>query len=297
MAIVRTTRDEVLRLGPGASGEESRLSGASLVFADIPALGNVHAYVHRPTELKGAAGLFGVELSDGGAAAGATQPYRFELAQPPADFTVGGATFARPRTRQRVLVADGRGHFWVNQEVPAFAAFAPVQDGALVQCGRKEHMLPMPGNNVPAGATFLLRFRWVATAVVAEVQASPPMTPGVPDGIRRSFRGQLGNLTPNSRIAPGSVVFTATVTALALTIRDDGLGRLVGIRRDANGNVTATADGLINYLTGQWSLDFGPPPPATAIVPDAATNISASYEHSCPYLPLDVHLEWDVLLQ
>ena len=302
MSAIRERRQDRLRFGIGVSGPDARTQSGVLVFTDIPPGTSVHAQVDRPTELLGDGFSTPGELSDGGAGATppATQPYRFEKAQFPAQFiTTGGVTFPRPNSLNRVYTTDGKGVFMPTQEVPAFVVFAPVQDGALVQRGRKEHFIPMPGGtagNILTKDRSILRLRWTGTVVAGEVQVSPPLAPNVPNGTTRKFTGQLGNLTPAINIVPGSVAIVASaVGGNAVTIRDDGAGRLAGIHRAGTGQIDAAADGTIDYLTGKYELNFG----AAGLLPapDVASTFTAGYEKNCGYKPLDVNLSWDALLQ
>lgn len=294
MAALREGRKTGLRFSVGVSGPKRRTQSGVLVFTDIPPNSNVFAEVDRPTELLGDGFSTPGELSDNRAA----QPYRFEKAQMPAQFiTTGGVVTVRPYSLNRVLTTDGLGKVMPSQTVPAFAAFGAPQDGALVQRGRKEHLIPMPGGtngNIFFSDRSLLRLRWTATLVAGETQTAPPLAPGVPDGSRRSFTGQLGNTTAANNIAPGSVSMTAPVAGGSMTIRDDGAGRLAGVLLDGSNNIIGAADGTIDYLNGSYELTFGDPGLLPA--PDAG-NIVATYEKGCTYRPLDVDLSWDSLAQ
>jgi hypothetical protein len=236
-----------------------------LVFEDIPVEAQVHARVDRPTELN--------EASDGGQAAAPASlaPYRFERAPLPAAFTVGGVSF---RSRTRVLNVVGGASIQEAQHVPAYAPFAPTQNGSLVQTGRESHPIPMPGGAVKDADRPLLRFRWPGTAIAGATliaaaggetvlepnAAAPPLWP-----------------SGHENLVPGSIVIT--LTGGAGTLRDDGAGRLVG----------TGGDGQVDYQTGAWHIDLD----AAAV----AGNVLVNYEHGCLYLPLDVFLEWDSLLR
>ena len=77
---------------------------------------------------------------------------------------------------------------------------------------------------------------------------------------------------------PGSIV--ATLPSPAGTLRDNGMGELVGS--------DGTGFGLVDYQTGAFKFKFY----------QAQTgDLEVVYEHDCPYEPLDVHLAWDSLLQ
>jgi hypothetical protein len=283
MALVRDEKHIRLRYGISQVGG---VQGAGVVvfddpdYAAIPVGATVHAFVDRPTEVTGAVDERG-EVSDGGAAAGQVQPYIFEHAPYPPTFTAG---FVTHRGLNRLLVASGTGKLTPFQAVPAWAAFAPTATGSLVQKGRKEHSIIMPGApsstpNLPQADRHLLRMRWTGTPAVGEV-----LGVGTGPGSDQTVAGTLAN----RKVAPGSVVITATYGANTLTIRDNGAGRLVGVI-PATPNVNS-ASGTIDYVEGTFSLKFFPGP-------DVATNILASYEHTCRYNPLDAVVEWDSLRQ
>jgi hypothetical protein len=299
MGLVVTERHGRLRFGVGVSGIASREMGAVLVWDDIPIGSLVHARVMQPTELN--------TPSDGGAGATTPRPakYAFERAPLPgplafAGYTplVGGATRAAVgRTQARLLGTDGKGGVTPVQPIPVFAAFPAPQTGSLFQLGRANHSLQMRGvtGDSPAlkpADRDLLRLRWTGTAVVGEVvTALDPATGAAtpPDGTLRSFAGQLAGRS----VAPGSFsMVVSDVGGAALTVRDDGNGRISGFRADANGNIVAQGDGLIVYEQGTFTIRFGTPTGGFPTAAAAAT-MTAGYEKDCLYLPLDVQLGWD----
>ena len=171
--MVSPTSTKFFQLRMGIESGERQQDGV-LVFDDIPIGALVHCRVDRPTELV-TASLLPTDL----------QPYRFELAPPPANFTAGGVAFTReafgavppyvpsgapPSSRNRVLIATGTGGpLTAEQHEPLWAAFAPVQDGSLRQKGKLVHALIMPGQTgatpeLPQVERNLLRFRWSASA-------------------------------------------------------------------------------------------------------------------------------------
>jgi hypothetical protein len=116
--------------------------------------------------------------------------------------------------------------------------------------------------------------RWLGTAVAAVVL-------GAGTGAQTTF--SLNFAATGLAIAPGSVVLTATIGGVAITVRDTGDGRLVGQQAVAP---LARADGEIDYVAGTGSIRF-------STAPDGATNVVADFEHSTSYLPLDIDLSWD----
>lgn len=273
MVANRSTKYQHLRF----SHESDRDGGGVLVFDDIPVGATVHAQVDRPTELD--------EPSDGGAGAPALQPYTFELAPPPAQYTVAGVVFDRhggsppyvpagaaQSSRQRTLNVLTTGQLQREQHEPTWAAFAVPVVGSLPQKGSLEHTMLMPGApalvpNLPPEQRNLLRFRWTGTvvgvAVTLEVLAAATQA-GLPTW------GATGHVD----LVPGSIVMSLP-TSLT-TIRDDGNGRLVG----------PGGDGTIDYRTGAYQLTFK--------VAETG-NLDAAYEHGCLYQPLDVVLSFDPL--
>lgn len=185
MVVPTSTKQFQLRMGI-ESGE--RQQDGVLVFDDIPVGATVHAWVNRPSELN--------EDSDLNVTP-RPQPYAFELAPPPAPFTVGGVLFnrdgfagipprvpsaANPSSMQRVLVTDGDGGVEARQEVPVWAAFGAPVTGSLVQNGRSNHAMVMPGHssltpNLPPSQRNLLRMRWSGTAVAAGTPHGPDAAP------------------------------------------------------------------------------------------------------------------------
>jgi hypothetical protein len=259
--------------------------GGVEVFADsieaaIPVGVTVFAVVDRPTEVTGAVDARG-EVSDGGAAAGQVQPYVFEHAPYPPSFTAGSVAH---RGLNRLLVTDGKGKVTPFQAVPAWAAFTAPVTGSLVQKGRKEHSFVMPGitgstPNLAPADRHLLRMRWTGTVVAGENIGTG--AGGIAD---QTITGTLAN----KKVAPGSVVITATYGGNTLTVRDTGRGRLVGVI-PATPNVNS-ASGFIDYVEGTYTLKFFP-------APDAATAILCNYEKDCRYNPLDAQVEWQSNLQ
>jgi hypothetical protein len=311
MGLVSTERNARLRLDVGASGIAARLPAGVLIFDDIPIGSLVFARMTRPVELN--------EASDGGQGAAVPRlaKYAFELAPLPGPFafggvlpTTGGALRAPiGRTQARLIALDGVGGATQVQPMPVWAAFGVPQIGSLAQYGRTNHSLQMPGftgatpNLKPADRN-LLRLRWTATVVAGEAVAganlyapdstTTPPAPVTADGTRRSFGGQLLGRS----IAPGSfsLVVSAVGTAGAMTLRDDGKGRISGFILDAQNNIIAQGDGLIDYLAGSFVVRFGTPSGGFPTAAAAAT-FTAGYEKDCTYIPLDAHLEWDALEQ
>ena len=283
-----------LRYAVGIQNLDKRTSGGVLIWDDIPAGVVVSARVSRPAELN--------EASDGGAGAAVPNPanYRFDLAPPPGPFSHAGVIVRR--SQQRLLVTNGLGALTPLQLIPAFAVFAPVQDGGLFQSGRKTHTLQMPGftgaiPDLDALDRNILRMRWTGTVVAGEAQNARLTAPEsgaavTPDGARKRFAGTL----VNRNIAPGSVVIHATIGAALCDLRDDGNGRLTGARIGAGPAfaIEAQGDGTIDYRDGTFLLSFGTP---AGGAPDAASAITADYEHGSNYLPLDIHIEWESELQ
>jgi hypothetical protein len=164
--------------------------------------------------------------------------------------------------------------------MPAFAPVAPspaLPAAGLVPKGRYEGFVANwavdPNGDVPNSghhpAGEILRLRWLGTPVAAEVLNA---------GSVSSFTDTFAN--PSS-IAPGSIAITVTIGGNAFFVRDTGDGRLIG-QDPVSG---ATANGTINYLTGELVVTL-----STAA---DAVNITADYEHDCLYLPLDLNIEWD----
>jgi hypothetical protein len=88
-------------------------------------------------------------------------------------------------------------------------------------------------------------------------------------------------LREDRNLVPGSIVLTVPGP---FTVRDDGKGRLVAL-----GATDERFDGLVNYVTGDWELNIA----GFAV---GAGDITAAYEHSCLYAPLDIEVEWDALM-
>ena len=285
MAVITHKDQARLRLGfdgRSVGGDASSRQTGVLIWGDgkevIPVGSLVNARVDRPTLDQPA-----FDPTDHFIAP--TQGYVFEHATEPGAFTVGGVSF---RGRQRVLhVAPGNaGVMAPTQREPAWAVFAPSVTGSLVPEGNGRHPgIVMPGQtgatpNLPPADRHLLRFRWTGTAVAAailqvlaggETQLGGPtfQIPGVPP-------------TDYFNLVPGSIVMTFPGLP-PIPIRDNGSGRLVGL-----GPAGERFDGTINYLSGAWTLNMDP-----AV---GAGNLLVDFEHSCPYAPLDVEVEWDALL-
>lgn len=286
MALVKDGKHIRLRYGISEVGGGGSGRGSGVVVFDgptyaAPPIGAlVHAIVDRPTDVTGAVDTRG-DVSDGGAAASQVQPYAFEHAAVPASFTAGTIAW---RTTNRVLVANGLGKLTPFQAVPAWAAFAAPATGSLVQKGRKEHLIQMPGTTgstpgLAAADRHLIRLRWTGTPVAGE---------NIGTGVGPLVDQTITKTLANRRVAPGSVVISATYGANTLTVRDDGAGRLVGVI-PATPNVNSAA-GFIDYVEGTLTLTFFPGP-------DLASAILCSYEAACRYNPLDAEVEWDSLLQ
>ena len=293
MAAIRDQRDIRLRFGvgdttfptsldsPPTTGLNSSFSRTTgLPFDALPAdppsipIGStVHFDVERPTSIVGGDGPFAGEVSDGGV----TQGFIFEHAPVGPVFNAGAQSF---QTRNRVLVANGSSLI-PSQVEPAWAAFSPSVVGALVQKGKAEGIIVMPGApsftpNLSGYTPHFLRVRWSGPSVASgEAMAVPS---GGPPTV---IQGTLAH----GNIAPGSIVITCVIGTQTITIRDNGRGRLVGV---TPGAPWSSADGYINYLTGDYILTF------YTVAPTATP--SASYEYGCLYKPLDVHLEWDALM-
>lgn len=292
MRTILHEENATLRLEPGVPTPGGRASGGVLIWDDVPAGVLVSAWVSRPAELN--------EASDGGAGAAAPNPapYRFDLAAAPGPFSYAGVIATR--SRQRFLTTDAAafGPLQALQLVPAFAAFGAPQSGSIFQSGRMSHSFQMPGftgatPNLAPNDRRILRMRWTGTVVAGESQNARLTAPesgaaATPDGTRKKFAGRLFN----RRIVPGSVAITATVGGGTLTLRDNGDGRLVGAIIGASPAfaVGARGDGVIDYIEGTFELAFG-------TAPDGASTIAAGYEHGCAYLPLDVRVSWESLLQ
>lgn len=289
MAIVVQQEHARLRLSPGVTGLDSRVSAGVLMWLDVPLNSPVTAYVDRPSELlesdKGG-------LGGQGAVTPSLAPYKFERGPVPAAFVAGDTLW---RTRNRILVSNGAGALIPYQMVPTWVAFAAPQTGSLAEKGRKTHQFSMPGGATKPADRNILRMRWTGTVAAGEVEDARLVDPvtgaAAPvDGVRKKYKGTL----LHASVVPGSVILHATVGGGALVVQDTGDGRLVGLLLDSAGNVLAQADGIIDYLSGVFTINFGTP---TSGPPDAATSITVDYEYGCQYLPLDAIVEWDSLLQ
>ena len=222
----------------------------------------------------------------------AAQPFVIESAPRPLVSSAGLAVAAagvqlRSRIPTLAVLPGNPGKFTEVAVVPAWAAIgsltpAPPAAG-LVPKGRYGGFIPEfpwdPNGSVPNSghrpAGHLLRLRWTGTPEAAQT---------VDAGGNSGFSFQLLDIglgVDAKSIAPGSVVITATIGGNAFTIRDDGAGRLYG--QDAVSNEYVT--GSIDYLAGTITLTFSAATDAVAV--------TADYEHTCLYLPLDLSLDWD----
>lgn len=287
MGVVLETRDEKLTLGGiggsyvvrnGTVEAVIQLKPGVLLFEDIPAGANVHARVSWDHNL--------LDDGRGGRAvgtlpAGILQPYAFELAPFPDPSAQLGLPAGQLRTMKRIIVGPGGGpggsgrpaHY---QSTPTFAPFAPVQDGILVQSGKAQHTLVMPGQ--PADTPELsvrdrniLRFRWVGTPVAAAVLAAVAADTALED---------IQWVSAHRNLVPGSIRVTLPTSTLHL--RDDGRGRMVTESGEA-----FAGDGVVDYQSGAFQMRFG--------VAETG-NILVDYEHDCAYEGLDLHLSWDALM-
>jgi len=202
------------------------------------------------------------------------QPYRFELAPFP-DLPTSPAAVAGARSLKRIIIvpsaAAGAGSE-VVQVTPTFAAFSPVQRGALIQAGKSVHSLPMPGGALEPRDRNILRFRWTGTEESAEILGNPAGGTTLENTI-------WAPANPHVNLAPGSI--RITLPSSGLLIRDDGKGRLVS----ESGQAGPAGDGVVDYVTGAFKLRFD----------NAETgNVLADYERDCPYEALNVDLSWDV---
>lgn len=222
-------------------------------------------------------------------------PVKFvvESAPRPTVVAAAGVSF---RGRQRTLSAGGalgNGVLVAAQVEGAWATQATtpaIPSGGLVPKGRHIGIVAAWPRDPASGPAFtgvpnsgqvpvgqLLRVRWVgATAVAAGVLSSAPN--GTLKTFTLAFAGQ--------KLAPGSLVITATVGAAPMTIRDTGDGRLVG----QQATTLVRADGEVDYVAGTATITF-------STAPDNATNITGNYEHTTNYAPLDIDLQWDAEVQ
>lgn len=224
--------------------------------------------------------LSGGETLDG--STNRAQLYRFELAPLPDPSLQLGLPAGSLRTQRRIITAPaggpgGSGAPGKFQTTPTYAAFAPVQEGALFQSGKTPpHTLPMPGQ---AGATpdlaprdrNLLRFRWVGQPV-----AGATLIVGAADTLFQDIVW----VSAHRQLVPGSIRITLPTSTLHL--RDDGKGRLVTESGEA-----FAGDGVVDYESGAFRF--------TAAVAETG-NVLVDYEHDCLYEPLDVGLSWDALM-
>lgn len=209
------------------------------------------------------------------------QPYRFELAPLPDPSLQLGLPAGSLRTQRRIITSPGGGPAGSGppgkfQTVPTYVAFSVAQDGALVESGKAQHTLSMPGQ---PGATpdlaprerNLLRLRWVGQAVSGATLAAVVAATTV--------ENIIWGAAAHRRLVPGSIRLTLPTSTLHL--RDNGKGRLVTESGEA-----FAGDGVVDYESGAYRLTMGA----------AETgNILADYEHDCAYDPLDLSLSWDSL--
>jgi len=166
--------------------------------------------------------------------------------------------------------------------------FAPAVAGAVVPRGVANHNFAMPivgaGDDVNLA---VLRFRWRGDTVKTAWNTT---VPGVvsPGPYTLDLSGGGANVLP---IIPGTVRIvapTATGTVVARdwpwpTAVERGLcttGRMIG-------EVDPGVDSTINYETGAVVITFD-----QSIV--AAPNILADFEHDGTWLPLDIHIEFNI---
>ena len=289
MSIVQSGAQHRLRYGFRSGADGARQLLGVVIEDRIPGESPVYIDVDRPTVFPQTdAGQRSPLL--GPVPGAAAQPLVIESAvRPLVVSAAGGLSFRKRIPTLSVLPgAPSSGSRFVevgNQ--PAWAAvgsLTPALPAAgLVPVGRYSGFIPVwpfdPNGDVPgsghrpAGALF--RIRWLGTPEAGEI---------IDAGSNAGFTFQLINTTgpvDAKDIAPGSVVITATIGGNALVVRDDGAGRLYGW--EATGGTSAT--GTIDYVSGVLTVAF-----STAT--DAA-NVTADYEHTCLYLPLDVSLRWD----
>ena len=289
MTIIRDEKYEQLRFGIGEVGGERQAGVATAMFDKIPVGALVTARVDLPTELN--TNLLATLAPGAILPSLPAQGYVFEHAPEPGPFQAGFVPGLRGRNR--VLVSNGAGLLTPVQSEPAWAAFSPVQSGALVQKGRKVHFIQMAGGTPGGGgdmnlkdtARHLMRLRWTATVRAAQALAAATGLAQKYTSIQLLSAGAL----PVTRIAPGSLVINFTAAAAPAKLRDDGKGRIVGFGNVVGTNQTA-GDGVIDYLNGIISFSF---PAGCADV----AAVTADFEHTCAYQPLDVYAEWDAQVQ
>ena len=223
---------------------------------------------------------------------GPAQPFVIESAPRPLVVSAGGVSFRKRVPTLSVLPgAPSVGSRFVEVGIqPTWAAvgsLAPaVPATGLVPKGRYAGFVPVwpfdPNGSVPGSGQkpggHLFRIRWAGVAEAAEV---------IDGGGNTGFTFVLqdtGTVVDAFDIAPGSVLIDATIGGNTLLVRDDGAGRLYGW--EATGGAYAT--GTIDYRTATLTIVF-------SVATDAA-NVTADYEHTCLYLPLDVSLRWDAEL-
>lgn len=246
--------------------------------------------------------------ADGSAPSPAAQSYRFELAQRPPERVIdataffnavgggyphsifagtpsGGFGTGRSSGGLRTLhvTPSTQGAFVTAIDIPAWAAFSPVQEGSLVNTGKQVHQIPMP--NLAGGGEALvektrnfLRMRWVGTAetgsrVFTGASSQNRIASAVwgDDAVNGIFRS----------LVPGSISLTLP-TGTAFVVRDDGFGNLFGTDDSDN-----RAIGVVDYVSGAFFL-----------VADTAQtgNVDGDFEHSIEYAPINANLEWDALV-
>ncbi len=305
----REERHERLDLGGGSGVEISealpngqrlliRKKPGVLVFDKVPLDALVNVRMERASSL---------QQSDGVQASPALAGYRFELSPRPAQRTFdltahfnvagggppysisagtpsggvgGGHTVGGLRTLHNTPGTPGR--LIQRIDVPAYAAFAPAQEGELVNMGKLQHQLPMPGRST--GTAFdeqdrnILRLRYQAESANRSVGDDVTPSLGGPP-VTRIAQAVWGNTATDglfSSLVPGSIVMTMPLGTE--TVLDDGFGHLVG----SEGGL-----GVVDYVSG-----------AFAYVPAVAQTgvVTANFGHSIDYAPINAFLEWDALV-
>lgn len=284
MSIVLSEAKHRLRYGHRGGADGARQLLGVVIEDRIPGDSPIWVHIDRPT-------VFAQSdpgQRDGAYAGSAGQGYIVEHAPRPLVTSAGGVQFRKRIPTLSVLPGApsvGSNFIEVGNQ-PAWATVAGSlanMTGTLIAKGREQHhrqqwyvdangSVPNSGHR-PAGE--LLRVRWSGTAEAGET---------IDGGGNAGFTFRLQTTGPAgdaSDIAPGSVEITATIGGNALVIRDDGAGRLYGW--EATGGTYAT--GAIDYRTATVTLVFSTATDAVAV--------TADYEHSCLYLPIDIHLMWD----
>lgn len=286
MSIVLGGAKHRLRYNHRGGADGARQLLGVVIEERVPGDSPVHIDVDQPTVLR---------QTDDGQRNGTifpAQPFVIESAERPQVVSAGGVSFRKRVPTLSVLPgAPSVGSRFV--EVGNQPAWAPVGTltpaipaTGLIPKGRYAGFVPAwpvdPNGSVPDSGHKpggqLLRVRWTGAAEAGET---------IDGGGNAGFTAVLQDTGAGADardIAPGSVVIDATIGGNTLLIRDDGAGRLYGW--EATGGTYAT--GTIDYRTATVTLVF-----STAT--DAAA-VTADYEHTCLYLPLDVSLRWDAEL-